>query len=293
MNSLIKPTVLTILSLLFPLFISAMPVDSANVEVLLNKEDSIYLSYVSKADSAIAKGEWSVAESMLLTAMRSYPSNPTNVMLLSNLAMIQFQQGKDSVALASINDAYFMAPKSITVLNNRARIHKAMGMVDEAYEDYSQMIDIDSTLLEPLYMHGLIALSKSDYDTAKKDFDALERLDADNEMVLDAKASLSFYTQQYQDGIKYYTKLIKNNPSEEYYYNRAVCYILTEQLAEASADIGDAMKLYPQNGELYLLRAWLNKLYYRHSDAEADAKRAIELGVDIEKVKTMLQTTIK
>ena len=69
--------------------------------------------------------------------------------------------------------------------------------------------------------------------------------------------------------------------------------MMTEQLADASADIGDAMKLYPLNGELYLLRAWLNKLYYRHNDAEADAKRAIELGVNAEKVKTMLQISIK
>lgn len=284
--------ILVILGILLPMCVNAMSTDSVNAEVMLNVEDSIYLSYVSKADSAIAIGDWAEAESLLLAAMRGYPCNSTNVMLLSNLALIQFQQGKDSLALASINDAYFMAPKSVTVLNNRARIHKGLGMVDEAYDDYRQIIDIDSTLLEPLYMHGLIAMSKSDFVTAQKDFDAMERIDADNEMVLDAKATLLLYSQQYQEAIKYFTKLLKYNPSEEYYYNRVVCYMLTEQLAEASVDIGDAMKLYPLNGEFYFLRAWLNKLYYRHSDAEADAKRAVELGVDAKRVKEMLQTNV-
>lgn len=284
---------LFVLAVLCSVCVYAESEDSTKTIPSLSKNDSIYLAYVEKADSAIAKEKWADAEELLLTAMRGYPTNPTNVMLLSNLAIIQYQQGKDSVALASINDAYFIAPKSITVLNNRARIHKALGMVDEAYDDYQQIIDLDSTLLEPRYMHGLIAMSKSDYATAKNDFDAIERIDAENEIVIDAKATLLFYTQQYVDAIEYFTKLLKNNPTEEYYYNRVVCYMMTEQLAEASADIGDAMKLYPLNGELYLLRAWLNKLYYRHNDAEADAKRAIELGVNAEKVKTMLQISIK
>ena len=284
-----------ILCILVSIDVFATPTDSIEHTKtnVLSLADSIYLDYVEKADVAISNNEWADAEELLLKAMRQSPANPTNVMLLSNLAMIQYQQGKDSTALVSINHAYNMAPKSVTVLNNRARIHKALGMLDEAYEDYQQIIDIDSTLIEPLYMHGLIAMSKSDLATAQKDFDAMERIDAENELLLDAKATLLLYTQQYQEGIKYLTKLLKNNPSEEYYYNRAVCYLMLNQLSEASADIADAMKLYPLNGDFYLLRAWLNKLYYRHSDAEADVKRAIELGVNAQKAKMILETQIK
>lgn len=291
MNKLI----IGILCILTTIGVYATPADSVkdtNANII-SLADSIYLDYVGKADEAISKNEWGSAEELLLQAMRHSPANPTNVMLLSNLAIIQYQQGKDSTALVSINHAYNMAPKSVTVLSNRARIHKALGMIDEAYDDYQQIIDIDSTLIEPLYMHGLIAMSKSDLVTAQKDFDAMECLDAENEMVLDAKVTLLLYTQQYQECVKYLTKLLKNNPTEEYYYNRAVCYLMLNQLSEASADISDAMKLYPLNGELYLLRAWLNKLYYRHSDAESDVKRAIELGVNAQKAKMILETQIK
>ena len=102
---------LFVLAVLCSVCVYAESEDSTKTIPSLSKNDSIYLAYVEKADSAIAKEKWADAEELLLTAMRGYPTNPTNVMLLSNLAIIQYQQGKDSVALASINDAYFIAPK--------------------------------------------------------------------------------------------------------------------------------------------------------------------------------------
>lgn len=258
-------------------------------EYKISKNDSIYLSFVEQADSAIAHEDWANAELSLLSAMRSAPANPTNVMLLSNLAIVQFHQGKDSVALASINDACNIAPRSITVLSHRARIHKAMGHIDDAYTDYQLILDIDSTLIEPRYMHGIIALSKYDFKVAQRDFDVLVRLDPNNELTIDAMATYLFYTQQYEQAASYYTRMLKIKPTEEAYYHRATCYLILEKLPEAATDIADAMKLYPLNGEFYLLRAWLNRLYYRHNDAEADARRAIELGVPATQVKALLE----
>ena len=101
--------------------------------------DSLYIDLMGKADTAIAQNDWSQAESLLLTAMRSQPSNPANVLLLSNLAIIRFQQGNDSLALATINDAIIIAPNSVTALNNRARILKAIGDIDGAYADYEKI----------------------------------------------------------------------------------------------------------------------------------------------------------
>ena len=258
-------------------------------EYKMSVNDSIYLSCVERADSAIANEDWASAESLLLSAMRGAPANPTNVMLLSNIAIVQFYQGKDSVALASINDACNIAPRSVTVLSHRARIHKAMGRVDDAYTDYQLILDVDSTLIEPRYMHGIIALSKYDFEVARRDFDVLVRLDPEHELTIDAMATYLFYTQQYEQAASYYTRMLKIKPSEETYYHRATCYLILEKLPEASADIADAMKLYPLNGEFYLLRAWLNRLYYRHTDAEADARRAIELGVPATQVKALLE----
>ena len=279
--------ILIIFLLLCPFYISAK-----NIENNLSLSDSIYLDLVGKADSAIALDNWAEAEAHLLTAIDYQPANPANTLLLSNLALIQFQQGNDSLALATINDACSIAPKSITVLNNRARIHKAMGMIDDAYSDYEKIINIDSTLIEPLYMHGIIALSKSDFLTAQHDFNKLEQLAPNDILTYDAMAMLHYQLQDYPNAIPYFSKLIESNPTPDYYHDKIICLLFDNQLSEASANIYDAMKLYPHDGNFYLLRALLNRLYYRQSDAENDIKKAIELGVPKETAKLWMKVSI-
>lgn len=251
--------------------------------------DSIYIALFSKAEDATSKGDWAQAEIYLTDAIQYNKSNPANVILLSNLALIQFQQGKDSIALQSINDAVKIMPNS-TTLSNRAKILKAMGRIDEAYADYETIINLDSTLLEPRYIHGLIALSKSDLTTAQHDFFKLEQIAAENSIAIKGMAIFYFYTHQYEKAIPYYNKLISLDNSAENYCNRATCHLIMNNLQDASSDISEAQKLYPNNGELYLLRAWLNRLYYRYNDAKVDAQRAIELGVSKDRINAVLQS---
>ena len=241
--------------------------------------DSIYLNFVDIAEKAIATEDWNAAENALLNAMRGQPSNPANVLLLSNLSIVRYQQGNDSLALATINDAVVMAPKSATVLNNRARILKNMGRIDEAYLDYGTILDLDSTLIEPRYMHGIIALSKNDLNVAFNDFSKLESIAPNDEYTIDGLAMYYFHTNNLDKAIPYFSKLISNNPSIENYTSIILCYLFSDKLSEASTSISDAMRLYPLEGQFYLHRAYLNHLYYRHNDCDNDIKRAIELGV--------------
>ena len=55
---------------------------------------------------------------------------------------------------------------------------------------------------------------------------------------------------------------------------------MTDDLPEAASDIAEALSLAPDDGELYLYRAALNKMHYRPDDARREARMAIELGVD-------------
>lgn len=273
--------------ILFILIIALSPTLTCIASNTFN--DSIYIALFSKAEEATSKGDWAEAELYLTDAIHYNESNPANIMLLSNLALIQFQQGKDSIALQSINVAVKIMPNS-TTLSNRAKILKAMGRIDEAYADYETIINLDSTLIEPRYMHGLIALSKLDLATAQYDFFKLEQIAPGNNLTIKGKAFFYFYTHQYEKAIPYYNKLIPLDNSAENYCNRATCNLIINNLQDASSDISEAFKLYPNNGELYLLRAWLNRLYYRYDDAKLDAQRAIELGVSEERINAVLQS---
>lgn len=267
----------------------SLAANNHNIGNEFSAADSIYLDLIGKADTAIAQQDWVGAESLLLSALRSQPSNPANILLLSNLAMIRFQQGNDSIALATINDAYAVVPKSITVLSNRARINKAMGNIDDAFLDYSKIIEIDSTNIDAWYMHGMIALSKTDIKTALHDFNNLEQIAPNDLLTFDALSTYYFYIQDFNKAIPYFKKLIALNNSADYYYDKIICLLFDDQLSEASADINDALKLYPTNGKFYLLKAYLNRIYYRNSDAEVDIKKAIELGIPKHEAKVWLE----
>ncbi len=60
---------------------------------------------------------------------------------------------------------------------------------------------------------------------------------------------------------------------------------MLDQLSEASDDIARGLELDPEDGELYLYRAALNKMRYRVADARADAERARQLGIPAERLK--------
>ncbi|MBD5335502.1 MAG: tetratricopeptide repeat protein [Bacteroides sp.] len=243
-------------------------------------EDSFYMKKVDEADKACAEGKWREAESALVEALREEPGNPSNVLLISNLGIIRYNMGQDSLAIATLNEANALAPSSVTILSNRARILAANGYDDMAYADYDRILKLDSMEISARLPHCLFALRRHAFATAKKDFEFMQRNfpgTIDTEI---AGASVLSGTGEFEAAIPYYSRILQKRKDAEYYSGRAYCYLLTGSLQEASDDINAALELTPDDGELFLYRAALNKMRYRPADAEADARRAVELGVD-------------
>lgn len=242
--------------------------------------ESFYMKKVEEADKACADGNWSDAEKALVAALRSEPANPSNVLLISNLGIIRFNMGEDSLALTTLNAAHEMAPASVTILSNRAKVLAANGRDMEAFADYTRIIELDSLESNARLHHCLFALKRHDYPTAKDDLDFMER-NFHKKIETDiAGASVMSGFGNFEDAIPYYNRILKERKDPEYYSGRAFCYLQTGALQEASDDINTALSLSPADGELYLYRAALNKMRFRPADAEADARRAIELGID-------------
>ncbi len=249
----------------------------------------MYFDLAGEADKAIAENRWQDAERHLLEALRLELGNPSNVLLMSNLGIVRFSMGQDSLALATLNDAHAIAPASVTVLSNRARVLTAMGREKDAYLDYSLILELDSTVIEPRFFHGMIALHAGDIVTAENDFTKLKELSPNATITAIGLASIYSSTGRYIEAIKQYSTLIEHEPSADYYSGRAACYLMTQQLNEASQDIASGLKLRPDDGELFMYRAYLNKLRYRNDDAITDACKAIELGIDPNRIATLLQ----
>lgn len=247
-------------------------------------EDSAYLDKVSEADKAAADGRWADAEALTIEALRMEPGNPGNILLMSNLGLLRFYMGKDSLALDVLADAHRMAPASVTILKNRARVYEANGRFQEARADYDEILRLDSLERDARFHRGILALNFSDMKTATADFEFMKRHWPEDVNTNLGNAMLETASGRYEEAIVYYNRVLQEDKNPVYYGERAFCRIQLGQLQDASDDIAAAIELDPEYGELYLYRAVLNRMRYRPEDAEADLRHAAELGVDISRV---------
>lgn len=248
-----------------------------------------YMEAVDDADRAAGKGEWFKAVEAIDRALRLEPDNPGNILLLSNLGMIQFNMGQDSLAVVTLSEAHNRAPRSVTILTNRAGILASTGRYAEALADYARVIELDSADTNARFNHGLLSLRRRKFADAKDDFDWLVSNHPDLSETKLGQAALHCAVGEYEEAIPYYTDILEQQKVAEYYGARAYCYLMTDRLQEASDDIAAALELTPDDGELYLYRAALNKMRYRPEDARADAVRAVELGVAAERAREFMR----
>lgn len=253
------------------------------------KAQTPYLDLVGEADKAMEQGLWQDAETIILDAIDAEPSNPSNFLLLSNLGMSRFHLGKDSLAIEALDEAHTLAPASTVVLDNRAKVLQAVGRNDDAYNDYDTIIRLDSTLLEPRFMHAMLAIVRRDYLSAEDDIKVLDRLSPHGIEAPTARASLFQHTAQYDKAVSQYDILIERKATAAYHGGRAACLLMLKRYGEASDDIAAGLRLDPDDGDLYLYRAYLHKLRYHNRDAENDLRQAIRLGVDPIRAKLLME----
>ena len=271
------------------IFIAVAGVLAVSVAAVADDVPGRYFDLMGDADADIAAGRLAEAECKLTEAMSMQPGNPMNVLLMSNLGMVRFAMGNDSLAVATLDAAHELAPKSTVVLRNRARVLTATGRTDRAMADYARLIELDSAAVEPHFYHGMIRLRNGDVSGAADDFRRLQHLAPDTLLTHVGMATLAMAAGDYTAAARSYTSALRKEAQPEYYAERALCYLLTNRLGDAADDIARGLELDPLDPTLYLYRAMLNKMRYRSADAEADGRRAIELGADASRVADVLR----
>lgn len=254
-----------------------------------SEEENPYLRYVEKAEEAIGKRDWETGIAYLQEAMRSDPGNAQNVMLMSNVGMLQFYNGEDSLALRTLSEARAMAPASVVILNNRARVLTGMERLDDALRDYDLILEMDSTYAAAYQEKASIELRLGKFLEAENDimrFRALKPNDSQGKLI---QAVINANTDRIDEAISLYGELLDEKQESVWFSARAMCYLVKGDLAEAADDIANGLEIDPQDAELYYCRAYLNRLRYREEDARTDAKRALELGINPLRVKALFE----
>lgn len=246
-----------------------------------------YMDYVEDADKAVAEERWDDAIDALESAMRLDPSNDMNVLLLSNTGMLHFYAGRDSVALTRLDAAHIIAPRSVTILCNRARVLTATGFVSDALADYDAATAIDSTAVEPYYYRGMIRMSAGEAE-AVSDFETLKQIAPDNNLTHEAWSLYDLQTGEYADALPHLDALIKASATAQLYGERAVCRLKTGDFGGASDDISLGLELDDQCSTLYVARALYKRLSYLNEESMDDVKRAIDAGASQQWIKEVI-----
>jgi tetratricopeptide (TPR) repeat protein len=250
----------------------------------LNLEERPYFLLIGQSEKALDENDYETAGRRLVEAMSVEPDNPLNIALLTNLGMIYYYNEQDSLALSTLNEAVRRSPRLVAAHEMRARVLTGLGRDSDAFDDYCDIIDIDSLNTNARFMRAMMAVYHGNLETAQEDIAVLNKVIPLARNTILANATINALTGHDQEAIPYFRKLLDVEKMPEYYASLVGCLIAVDNLDEASKTLGDAFARYPNDPELYFYRAKLNKLRYMNDDARRDAQRAVELGADPRKV---------
>lgn len=239
-----------------------------------------YQELSGKAIDYIEKDSLVQAEKLLQEALKLEPKNPHNALLFSNLGLVQRRLGRYEDATDSYTFALNFAPLAVPILLNRAAIYLEQGLLDKAYVDYCQVMDVDKKNTEALLMRAYIYMIRRDFKAARIDYDRLLELDPQSYSGRLGLATLEQKEGKFRESLDLLNKLIAEVPDD------ATLYVARADVEREMAhddlaliDLEEAIRLAPSSADAYLLRGDIYLAQKKKAQAKQDYEKAISLGV--------------
>ena len=247
-----------------------------------------YFQYLDSAQTYIYSHDWPTAEQWLLKAFKADPTNPSNSMVLSNIATLQRYQGKLVDAVKNYSLALDMTPHAVTLLLNRAALYVEMDSVQRAIDDYERVCERDLYDTEARYSLGVLMMEGGDTKRAEDLFNEIKRINPNSGLYHEGMGLLHKRNGNHTRAVELFSQVIKVQPSAQLLAHRADCYLAMKKLNDAETDIRTALEMTPDDPYLYVLRAKLNKLRFQRDDMNRDIDTAVSLGLSRDSIKQSL-----
>ena len=247
-----------------------------------------YFQYIDSAQTYIYNHDWPEAERWLMKAFKAEPDNPSNSMVLSNIATLQRYQGKLADAVKNYSLALDMTPHAVTLLLNRAALYVEIDSVGRAVDDYEHVCELDMYNTEARYSLGVLALESGDSKRAEDMFTEIKRINPNSGLYHEGMGLLHKRNGNHSRAAELFTQVIKVQPSAQLLGHRADCYLAMKRLNDAEEDIRTALEMAPDDPYLYLLRAKLDKLRFEREAMNHDIDTAVSLGLSREFINQAL-----
>ena len=253
-----------------------------------------YDELISRAMSAVEADSLYQAESLFKKALQKEPANLRNALLFSNLGTIQRRMGKDKEALESYSLALNLTPYSKTMLLNRASLYLEMDYLDKAYVDYCNVIDLDAKNQEALQFRAYIYMRRRQYQDARNDYQSLLETVPGDKTARIGMAMVNQKLQRYRESLEEFNRLIVDYPQDVSLLKaRAELEVEMNTLEMALLDLESAVKLAPNDAEIYVMCGDIYIAQGRNREAYRAFEKAIELGVPRPELQDRLKASKK
>ena len=253
-----------------------------------------YDELISRAMSAVEADSLYQAESLFKKALQKEPANLRNALLFSNLGTIQRRMGKNKEALESYSLALNLTPYSKTMLLNRASLYLEMDYLDKAYVDYCNVIDLDAKNQEALQFRAYIYMRRRQYQDARNDYQSLLEAVPGDKTARIGMAMVNQKLQRYRESLEEFNRLIVDYPQDVSLLKaRAELEVEMNTLELALLDLESAVKLAPNDTEIYVMCGDIYIAQGRNREAYRAFEKAIELGVPRPELQERLKASKK
>ena len=253
-----------------------------------------YDELISRAMSAVEADSLYQAESLFKKALQKEPANLRNALLFSNLGTIQRRMGKNKEALESYSLALNLTPYSKTMLLNRASLYLEMDYLDKAYVDYCNVIDLDAKNQEALQFRAYIYMRRRQYQDARNDYQSLLEAVPGDKTARIGMAMVNQKLQRYRESLEEFNRLIVDYPQDVSLLKaRAELEVEMNTLEMALLDLESAVKLAPNDAEIYVMCGDIYIAQGRNREAYRAFEKAIELGVPRPELQERLKASKK
>ena len=253
-----------------------------------------YDELISRAMSAVEADSLYQAESLFKKALQKEPANLRNALLFSNLGTIQRRMGKNKEALESYSLALNLTPYSKTMLLNRASLYLEMDYLDKAYVDYCNVIDLDAKNQEALQFRAYIYMRRRQYQDARNDYQSLLEAVPGDKTARIGMAMVNQKLQRYRESLEEFNRLIVDYPQDVSLLKaRAELEFEMNTLELALLDLESAVKLAPNDAEIYVMCGDIYIAQGRNREAYRAFEKAIELGVPRPELQDRLKASKK
>lgn len=197
---------------------------------------------------------------------------------LTNIGVGLSELGRYGDALAAFDKAIARNPRFFAAYPNRALAREKRGQVKGALDDYETALRMRPRDVGSLIGRGVLYLRRGVLDLALQDFEKAARADRRS---LDAQYNLGLTylaLGRYGQAASALTAALRIAPSDPQSYLQRGLALRTLDAAGAERDFAKAMELRPWWSEPYVARGQMRDARGDREGANADFRKAFELG---------------